>query len=44
MAFKNSYVVSGMLKAAAGELTELSSSQRDALFDEFTRLWELPDA
>jgi hypothetical protein len=39
--FKNSYVVSGMLKSAAEELTELSSSQRDALLNEFTRRWEL---
>jgi hypothetical protein len=44
MGFKNSYVVSGMLKPAAGELTELSASQRDALLDEFTRLWELLSA
>ena len=41
MAFKNSYVVSGMLKSAAGDLTELSTSQRDALLSEFTRAWEL---
>jgi hypothetical protein len=44
MGFKNSYVVSGMLKSAAGELTELSSSQRDALLNEFTRRWELLNA
>jgi len=41
IAFKNSYIVSGMLKSAAGDLTELSTSQRDALLSEFTRLWEL---
>jgi hypothetical protein len=39
--FKNSYLISGMLKSAAGELTELSSSQRDALMNEFTKSWEL---
>jgi hypothetical protein len=44
MGFKNSYVVSGMLKSAAGELTELSASQRDALLNEFTRRWELLNA
>jgi hypothetical protein len=44
MAFKNSYVISGMLKSAAGELTELSSSQRDVLLNEFTRFWELLSA
>jgi hypothetical protein len=38
--FKNSYVVSGMLKSATGHLTELNISQKDALFNEFTRLWE----
>jgi hypothetical protein len=43
-AFKNSYVVSGMLKSAAGDLTELSSSQKDALLSEFTRQWELLSA
>ena len=42
--FKNSYVVSGMLKSGAGDLTELSSSQRDALLSEFTRRWELLSA
>jgi hypothetical protein len=42
--FKNSYVVSGMLKSAAGDLTELSTSQKDALLSEFTRLWELLSA
>src|SRR5262245_46296202 len=36
---KNSYVVSGMLKSAAA-LTELSSSQRDALLNEFNKSWE----
>jgi hypothetical protein len=43
-AFKNSYVVSGMLKSAAGDLTELSTSQKDALLSEFTRRWELLSA
>jgi len=38
--FKNSYVVSGMLKSAAAALTELSSSQRDALLNEFNKSWE----
>ena len=38
--FKNSYVVSGMLKSAGGELTELSSSQRDELLNEFNKSWE----
>ena len=42
--FKNSYVFSGMLKSAAGELTELSSSQTDALLNEFTKSWELLSA
>jgi hypothetical protein len=42
--FKTSYVFSGMLKSAAGELTELSSSQRDALLSEFTKYWELLSA
>jgi hypothetical protein len=42
--FKNSYVVSDMLKSAAGELTELSSSQKDALLDQFTKPWELLSA
>jgi len=40
-AFKNSYIVSGMLKSAAGDLTEPSTSQKDALLSEFTRRWEL---
>jgi hypothetical protein len=44
MGFKNSFVVSGMLKSAAGELTELSSSQKDALLNEFTKFWELLSA
>ena len=44
MGFKNSYVVSGMLKSAAGDLTELSSLQKDALLNEFTRRWELLSA
>jgi hypothetical protein len=43
-AFKNSYVVSGTLKTATGDLTELSTSQRDALLSEFTRRWELLSA
>ena len=43
-AFKNSYVVSGMLKSAAADLTELSTSQKDALLSEFTRHWELLSA
>jgi hypothetical protein len=43
-AFKNSYVVTGMLKSAAGDLTELSTSQKDALLSEFTRRWELLSA
>jgi len=43
-AFKNSYVVSGMLKSAAGDLTELNTSQKDALLSEFTRRWELLSA
>lgn len=38
--FKNSYVVSGMLRAGSGELSELSS-EKDALLAEFTRSWEL---
>jgi hypothetical protein len=29
-----------MLKSAAGELTELSSFQRDALLNEFNKSWE----
>ena len=44
MRFKNSYVVSGMLKSGAGDLTELSTSQKDALLSEFTRRWELLSA
>lgn len=40
--FKNSYVVSGMLRAGSGELSELSS-EKDALLAEFTRSWELLD-
>jgi hypothetical protein len=43
-AFKNRYVVSGMLKSAAGDLTELSTTQKDALLSEFTRRWELLSA
>ena len=42
--FKNSYVVSGMLKSAAGDLSELTNSQKDALLNEFTRAWELLSA
>jgi hypothetical protein len=44
MAFKNSYIVSGMLKPSSGELTELSARQKDALLSEFTRRWELLNA
>lgn len=40
-AFKNSYIVSGMLKSSGGDLTELSNDQRDALLSEFTKRWEL---
>ena len=43
-AFKNSYLVSGMLKSAAGDLIELSASQKEALLSEFTRRWELLSA
>jgi hypothetical protein len=43
-AFKNSDVVSGMLKSPAGDLTELSTSQKDVLPREFTRRWELLNA
>jgi hypothetical protein len=43
-AFKNSYIVSGMLKPAAGDLTELTTSQKDTLLSEFTRRWELLSA
>jgi hypothetical protein len=39
--FKNSYVVSGMLNGASGELSELDRQQKDALLAEFTRSWEL---
>jgi hypothetical protein len=38
--FKNTYVVSGMLKGASGELSELTC-EKDALLNEFTRSWEL---
>jgi len=41
MAFKNSYIVSGILKPSSGELTELSTRQKDALLSQFTRRWEL---
>jgi hypothetical protein len=44
MSFKNSYVVSGMLKSSAGDLTELSTGQKDALLSNFTRHWELLSA
>ena len=43
-AFKNSYVVSGMLNSAAGNLIELGAAQKDALLSEFTRRWELLNA
>jgi hypothetical protein len=43
-AFKNSYILSGMLTSPAGDLTELSTSQKDALLSEFTRRWELLSA
>ena len=36
--FKNTYVVSGMLKAASGKLSELA--EKDALLREFTVFWE----
>jgi hypothetical protein len=39
--FKNSYVVSGMLNAASGDLVELPTSRKDTLLNEFTRFWEL---
>ena len=42
--FKNSYVVSGMLKSKAGNLAELTTSQKDALLNEFTIFWELLSA
>lgn len=41
--FKNSYVVSGMLKGASGELTELTCA-KDALLNEFTVYWEQLDS
>jgi hypothetical protein len=37
--FKNSYVVSGMLKGASGNLSELTAG-KEALFSEFTHFWE----
>ena len=43
-AFKNSDVVSEMLKSPAGDLTELSTSQKDALLSKLTRRWELLSA
>jgi hypothetical protein len=38
--FKNSYIVSGMLKGTSGQLSELTC-EKDALLNEFTRSWEL---
>jgi hypothetical protein len=43
MGFKNSYIVSGMLKSATGELTELTC-EKDALLTEFTVFWEQLEA
>jgi hypothetical protein len=43
IAFKNSYIVSGMLKGASEELSELSC-EKEALLAEFTRSWELLNA
>lgn len=42
--FKNTYIVSGMLNGASGELRELVREQKDALLAEFTRSWELLNA
>jgi hypothetical protein len=39
--FKNSYIVSGMLKPATGDPIPLNSCQKHALLHEFTRHWEL---
>jgi len=36
--FKNTYVLSGMLKGASGELSEIPD--KDALFNEFTVFWK----
>ena len=44
LSFKNSYIVSGMLKPSGGDLTELSNTQKHALLNEFTRRWELLNA
>jgi hypothetical protein len=41
---QNSYIVSGTLNSAAGNLTELKTTQKDALLSEFTRRWELMNA
>lgn len=38
--FKNSYIVSGMLKRASGELSELTTDGIEDLFTEFTHPWE----
>jgi hypothetical protein len=38
--FKNSYIVSGMLKRALGKLTELTTDETKDLFTEFTHRWE----
>jgi hypothetical protein len=38
-AFKNSYILSGMLKTAAAELSELTC-EKDALLTEFTVFWQ----
>ncbi len=37
--FKNSYIVSGMLKGASQDFTELTAG-KEALFSEFTHFWE----
>jgi hypothetical protein len=37
--FKNSYIVSGMLKGASAELSELTWG-KETLFTEFTLSWE----
>lgn len=39
--FKNSYIVSGMLKSGADDLIELTTAQKATLLNEFTRSWEL---
>lgn len=43
-AFKNAYVLSGMMKSTTGDLAELNTSLKDALLNEFTRRWELLSA